>query len=161
MQVQFYVSTYDPITVDKSGIQLVATEDCAVTENCDILRPVLRMMYNPQLAGCNYAYIPLWKKYYFITTDLTTPATALNIGMEVDPLYSNLEELKEVYATVTRSENAVSNFITDNLYTVKSTEQVTTKYFSENPFKTDAFGNNMGYVLTVIGGTKSEVINSD
>lgn len=107
--------------------------------------------------GANYAYIPVFGRYYYITNMIAVDGTwesqtELNPGqlwevhMHVDVLMSYASEIKAQTAIVSRQENRYNLYLDDGTFMTYQNAKVQTKTFSvADPFETQEF------VLVVAG----------
>ena len=66
VNVTFYNFTKEHNSTKQPASGAGASFACLVKEPCDILAPVIELD-TPDPASYNYAYIPAWGRYYFIT----------------------------------------------------------------------------------------------
>lgn len=66
------------------------------------------------LDGYNYAYIPAFKRYYYITSVDSVRNGLTRINMEVDPLMSFASEIKQLKAIISKQEK--DGKITNKMY---------------------------------------------
>lgn len=83
-------------------------------QDTDILAPEISFPYSASYAGANYAYIPAWGRYYFITDMYVTPASRLFLRLAVDVLKTYASSIKAANVNVIRSESAGINYIHDS-----------------------------------------------
>ena len=58
-------SEYNTINKDT---ELIVEKTIALKSECDIVNPYLILKFDDNLSLSNYAYIPQFKRYYFITS---------------------------------------------------------------------------------------------
>lgn len=68
----------------------------------DILNPVFIIAYDSDIISCNYAEISDWGKLYFVKSSIMTDGR-MRVELTVDPLTSNLKEIRELTATIIRT----------------------------------------------------------
>ena len=66
-----------------------------------------------KIAGCNYAYIPQFRRYYYITNIVSATNTTCTIKLHVDVLMSYKNQLMDCYGYVDRQEDICSVMIAD------------------------------------------------
>ena len=147
MNVIFYHSTSDKIKVDKS-LTTITTLSCDVIDDTSILRPRLKVKYNPNLLSSNYIYIPSFNRYYFIT-NITTSKGYLWIDATVDVLMSFKTEIRATKAIIKRQERQFNKYLNDEEYQSYAYE-IISAYAFNTPF-TKA---SVPY-LTLLGGDLS------
>lgn len=69
----------------------------------DEINPTVKIKHNEKLK-VNYAYIPDFERYYFITNIEVYPTAINTLSLEVDVLESFKEDILESNATVSRSK---------------------------------------------------------
>lgn len=112
MNINFYNSKIRKNEVNKSlGVAIVKT--CSLKEGSSIEDPILYMVYDTSLMGCNYVYIPDFSRYYFITGKEIDGKT-LYITCHVDVLKTYATDIKASKGTATRS-NIYNKNIPDSL----------------------------------------------
>lgn len=101
---------------------------------------------------CNYAYIPAFGRYYYITNiislsgqiDLggqyTNPYGLWELHMHVDVLMSYAEGIKQQTAVVARQEEKYNLYLDDGTFMCYQNPKIQTKLFSvTDPFETQEF----------------------
>lgn len=83
-------------------------------DDVNILTPEVSFPYSATYAGANYAYIPEWKRYYFITDMYVTPAGRLFLRLYVDVLKTYASGIMAAQVNVMRSESAGVNQVHDS-----------------------------------------------
>lgn len=84
-------------------------KNCAVKDGITLEDPVIYMTYDSSLLGMNYAYIPDFGRYYFVTGREVDGKT-LYISLHVDVLMSFKNDILASVGTATRS-----NFYNKNI----------------------------------------------
>lgn len=123
MQVRFYAyrkrinSTKTPTQKDTEG-QLSFFADCVLKDNTSVISPQITLIFPQGLlspSSYNYAYIPDFHRYYFVT-DITFVQNRVLYTLACDVLASYWETLKESTQYVLRSASAKNGKIVDMLY---------------------------------------------
>ena len=83
-------------------------------ESIDVLAPEVSFAYSASYAAANYAYIPAWGRYYFISGMRVTPAGRLYLQLKVDVLMTYASAILAAPVNVVRSESAGINYIHDS-----------------------------------------------
>lgn len=153
MTIQFYRNNSKEKTVDKTSfLSLVLSADGFLREESSVLNPVIMLQttdstqaveangepvdangdlieYNYQISDTlpdfNYAYIPDFHRYYFVTEIVSVRNGLWRIGMRVDVLMTYRAQFpwdKEFYAD--RSENRGDSLLDDPLVSFKDEETV-------------------------------------
>lgn len=121
-----------------------------VKQDCSILKPEIVLSLDTigkNYAICNYAYVPQWKRYYFIN-DITLESDGLiALSMEVDVLMSYKSNILSSKQEVIRSESLNSPLYIDNERPLQANKLLYSLKLGTFP---EVSGNN--YFLTVAGG---------
>lgn len=127
-----------------------------------IIDPVVTILLdenNAYRSSCNYAYIPAFNRYYYVTnivavdgitddTSLTTtqPHQIWEFHMHVDVLMSFKDQIRAQSAVVARQEKKYNLMLDDGFFMTYQNPKLQTKLFSvPDPFETQEF------VLVVAG----------
>lgn len=101
MQVNFYNAKIKKNEMNKTlGTPIVKT--CSVKDGITLEDPVIYMAYDTSLLGLNYAYIPDFGRYYFVTGREIDGKT-IYITLHVDVLMSFKNDILTSKGTATRS----------------------------------------------------------
>lgn len=101
MIVNFYNSKIKKNEINKTlGTPIVKT--CSVKDGITLEDPVIYMAYDTSLLGLNYAYIPDFGRYYFVTGREIDGKT-IYITLHVDVLMSFKNDILTSKGTATRS----------------------------------------------------------
>lgn len=84
---------------------------------CDIVNPSILFHQGPHITLHNYAYIPKFKRYYFIT-NWSWQLGLWRADLEVDVLASWKDEIGEQTHYITRSSAASNGNVVDNLFPI-------------------------------------------
>lgn len=157
--IYFYTYTGDPKAVDKSGsLSTPATKTCKLTSPCDVSAPTVILTYSStDLQGYNYAYIPDFGRYYFITARETDSAGQLRLQLQTDGLYTWAADISTWDLIISRSgqpPEGHSTYTRDPLLPLAADREITTYRFNDedNPFNVStATDTSYNYVLNVAG----------
>lgn len=126
--------------------------NCEVYGETTITAPSLILRYDSGLVNCNYAYIPEWLRFYWISNITLVNGGRMVISCVVDPLKSFADSILNLDVNVARNEFERNKLIYDGNYPEEILSTVSVLKFNASPFGVDGGFNT---VLTVIGGTKS------
>lgn len=85
-----------------------------IKEPSSVIDPVILIQADlSMLAGCNYCYIPVFRRFYYITNMKTATNETCTLSLHVDVLQSFNEEIKACSGYVDRNEDIVSPMIAD------------------------------------------------
>lgn len=101
----------------KMGIEIVTDDNITVVYDDNVK---IGLLGNSLLLDCNYAYIPDFKRYYFIDDIVSVNNKLWNISMSVDTLMSFKEEFLQLEGFITRNEYLYDPKINDNLISFKA-----------------------------------------
>lgn len=160
-QIQLGTNISAMNVVDKEFSQLFSAQGTLKTPS-SIIDPVVTILLSNNEAfrtGCNYAYIPAFGRYYYITNIVATtgavddtsqtteqPHQLWEIHMHVDVLMSFKDQIRAQSAVVARQENIYNLMLDDGFFMTYQNPKLQTKLFSvPDPFETQEF------VLVVAG----------
>ena len=101
MDVQFYSTSDDPRTINKTLSNELEITGVRFKDNTNILQPVLELEYNNALFSKNYCHIGNLSRYYFIK-DIVTSQNRLLVYCEIDVLKTYESQIKNTNAFVVR-----------------------------------------------------------
>lgn len=104
-----------------------STFSCTAKEQTDILNPAVTIETSGNLSKYNYARIPNWGRYYFITDIKIIRERLWEITMHVDVLMSYKSQIRELNAIIARQQNDYNVNIKDNerILSADTTEEIT------------------------------------
>lgn len=143
MIVKFLKNKSEYNTINKDT-ELIVEKTIALKSECDIVNPYLILKFDDNLSLSNYAYIPSFKRYYFITSIEILTKNLVGISLHVDVLESFKADVLAGTVHITESSN-VDNYYPkelDSLTSVESHKFISNKELALNPSK----------VLATLGG---------
>lgn len=158
--ISFYQNKSATNVVNKDISQEIVDVDGVLRSGTSVIDPVILVHTdgNPLwVNGANYAYIPAFGRYYYITNMITVdgtfesiseinPTQLWEIHMHVDVLMSYSSQIQEQTAIVARQERQYNLLLDDGIFMAYQNPKVQTKYFSvPGPFESQEF------VLVVAG----------
>lgn len=149
MTINFYNVTDDPRVIQKNVTSLVYSCNANILDNCSIKNPTLVLSYNSSLVSANYFHIPEWNRYYFMGEPVLSPGGRCIVTGKEDVLYTNANEILNLYAYCSRCESKAQNYAVDSAPLSLVTTNVTNLHFAQ---VFTANGTGLQYVLTVKGG---------
>lgn len=153
MEIHFFQNKAEAIRVEKSTFlndRIIMQGN--LREQCSIIEPEILVHLNG-LPNFNYAYIPEFKRYYYIT-DITSVRNDLwRVSMQIDTLMSFKNEILNMECIIGRQENDYNPYIKDDnlpLLPEKNVEQIfgtsnVNGFFKQATEKSEPYC----YVLTV------------
>lgn len=137
--------TFDDVNRSKIESKLVY--------NHSIEEPVF--LVNTDISNYNYAYIHLFKRYYYIEDIVYKENGMQEVHFSVDPLQSFKDDIKDCYGIAERTadDSMVNYRINDGALTVQQNNQVYTMKFKKSNMTTFSFNRNgAGYVVILSAG---------
>lgn len=128
MQIILYQNDSEPEKVDKD-LTAALTLAGSLRNTSEVINPSILIAVNAGIvSGYNYAYIPLFDRYYYIT-DMTSNREGLTtITMRVDVLMSWRTQIRANRAVINHQERAGNVYLNDgtwfhdsrNFYNIKT-----------------------------------------
>lgn len=164
--IYLYKNSAEPIRVVKEAFLTPTIADpndepipvpFTVKGECDILNPVIDLYFDGSttpIITANYAHIPEWQRYYYIT-DVTTVRTGLwQLSLHVDVLYSHATNIAKIPCVCVRNRNVFNSYLIDDRVPLQNNYNV--QYITGSgspliPVKATGAGDYV-YVATVIRG---------
>lgn len=146
MNVYFYSFTKRKNSTLQPSGTLPSPSDCKLKDNCSIHDPVLICQSN--LATWNYAYIPTWGRYYFITDTVYLANNLVEYHMTEDVLASNKIAIGNTVANIAYASDHYNSFIVDPRIKV-STSKYLQKFRASDGHGHYAIFNEGIYLLTI------------
>ena len=145
MQIILYRNQSEPEKVDKD-ITNAMTLAGSLRNTSEVINPaILVAIPAGTLTDYNYAYIPLFDRYYYIT-DMTSNREGLTtISMRVDVLMSWKNQIRQNRAILNHQENAGNTYLNDGTWFHDSRGFYTVKSFS------NGFNDSGEYILITAG----------
>lgn len=118
MRITFY--TFSKKSNSTARPNVTGTDfDCQIKSPSSIVNPIIQLSKASEPITFNYAYIPDWKRYYFIT-DITYGIGLWVLSLRVDVLGTYRNQILSSSQYVLRNANDFNDNIVDNLYPVKA-----------------------------------------
>lgn len=122
------------------------TYDCLLIDETSLMDPVFKLAIGSNPIGKNYAYVPDFDRYYFIT-DITSSQNFWFISCTCDVLASFKTEIGAETHYVVRSAQAYDEYISDNFYPTK-VNPIRIRSVASNPF---SWSQGHSYVVGIVG----------
>ena len=100
-----YGTTDDSRVIDKT-LTAIKTLTAKPAEPMTILTPRVVIDYDADVIAANYAYIPEFGRYYYITDISIATGNRMTVSLTVDVLKTYADEIRECGGVVSRSEAA-------------------------------------------------------
>ncbi len=101
--VQFGQCAADPRVFHKTPVFTV-TALCDIHEPTDVMNPVITVSTRGDYLSCNYAYIPAWERYYYITSITATTGNMMTVTLHEDVLMS-FPEIENLVCALQKQES--------------------------------------------------------
>lgn len=103
LSVNFGITTDDPITVNKT-FSARFTKELDPLDEVDEINPYFELQYDSSYFSnqINYAYVPTFKRYYFVKKALL-PSNMMGLQLNVDVLKSNEEGIMNTSCIIRRT----------------------------------------------------------
>lgn len=111
-----------------------------------VLNPSIRIESADNISTYNYAYIPEFGRYYYITDIVSIRTNCWVVSLRCDVLMSYKDEIKTITGVVVRQESNPNKLLVDRLERIQSDKEIDILYYP------DAFSKNLQYVLVTAGG---------
>ena len=143
MVIQFLHNKSEYNTINKDT-ELIVEKTITLKNDCDLVNPYVVLKLDDVLFLSNYAYIPKFKRYYFITGIEILSKTLVAVSMHVDVLESFKSDILTGAVHITESSNTDSYYPKelDSLTSMESHKFISNKELALNPSK----------VLATLGG---------
>lgn len=133
--------TFDTVNYSKIEGKLVY--------NQSMLSP--KFVITGDITGYNYAYIPMFNRYYYITDIECNNGSVETVSFKVDALNSFKSQIDEFDVILERQENKVAPLLNDSQYWTTQNKTVIPKYFEGSSGKVKFSRANNVFILTIAG----------
>lgn len=136
MDIVLYTNNSDDNVINKELVE-IATVDAKFKKQSSIVNPVLVLEKDAEekILGCNYVYIPKFKRYYFVVDIEVFPSKIFNLTLNVDVLESFKQDILSCKGFVSRQ--------------VDYNKYYNSEYESEVKKEVDVFKSNAALDLTI------------
>lgn len=135
MQVTLYKNLSSPETLNKTLNTAVNAFTCSLKDDTDVNNPVILISKSKvsDVVSFNYAYLDLFKRYYYLELPKERLGGMLEIQGHVDVLMSHRNTIKNLNALVERQENFYNLYLPDLKIPNMSYARVQTRLFPQQP----------------------------
>lgn len=155
MQIDLMKITDDERTVIKHPVTVASINAVLKTDLENILNPVLEVTQINYFADVNYAYLPTFGRYYFVTPAVLYGGRC-QYALTVDPLTTYAAQILAKSGHMVRAEQAGINEIPDNQLPISQNRRIRCIEFSGGDFNIDtATATSYNFILNVAGGAQS------
>lgn len=136
-------------TIPKNKMFRNLTNEITLTGNVkdtfDILNPIVQFNYNANLKNVNYAYIPEYGRYYFVSPPIISGKTAY-LKMHVDVLFTYRNIIMKSPCIAIRSSNRGNLYFQDDYIQFEEGYRYNVSKF---PYRFDAESGT--YIICISG----------
>lgn len=136
MQIILYQCRAENRQVNKSEMisEVANLSGTLRQKNVSVINPTITIAYSKDIFSCNYAYIPEFNRYYFITGFSNVVNGIVDVSMHVDVLMSFKDEFLKNNGYIDTSLNYGNFYLNDpNTPVQQNTDLFTVKQFN-SPF---------------------------
>lgn len=157
-----YTCKCDRKVVKKGGFldnETPITGTFRLKDDCSMARPVIQLARSTvqnksiQLSKCNYAYVELFQRYYFIDDIIFQNDGLMELHLTVDVLFTYVDKILESQQEVVRSQSVNTPQYVDNerpLFFERELDASASEVFGQVPENQGQ--GTVNYYLTVAGG---------
>ena len=144
MTITLYNNISEYNAVNKSITELT-TLTGTLREESSIIDPVITISdIDDYISSVNYAYIPDFNRYYFITNIESVRDNLWRISFHVDVLYTYRAEIKSNHAIIERNEDQYDLKLNDGLFKTQQNPRIA-------QFSFPSGFNTWNFVLAIAG----------
>lgn len=143
MTINLYTTASEKNAVNKT-LSEVATLTGTLRESSSIINPVIHISGDATITGANYAYIPDFGRYYFVTGVESVRNGLWRFYLHVDVLYTYRAQIKANPAIIQRNEIDYDLKLNDGLFKVQQNPRIA-------QFSFPAGFTNWNFVLAIAG----------
>lgn len=151
--VMLYKNSSENERVDKTDY-LTAVESvmCVLRDECSIINPELILTLN-RVPDFNYVYIPVFRRYYYVTNFVSMRKDLWSISLDIDVLMTYKEGIYNLQAFVERNQFNSNPLLVDKKRVVEEGINVET-YSIDNMLLSNTFIQPNTDVMYVLNGYK-------
>lgn len=117
-------------------------------QETSIVNPVIRINGDSSIVGYNYAYIPEFSRYYFITDIVAVVNGIWDISFSVDVLMSYKQQILALPVIVRRQESNFNSYLSDGQRLIAADDTINIV----QPSGSYSYDGQERYFLLVAGG---------
>ena len=145
----FTISLFKTASENKRVVKTITHEKQLSGElrnQTSVLNPSIRIESADNISTYNYAYIPEFGRYYYITDITSVRTNCWIISLRCDVLMSYSDQIKAITGVVVRQESNPNKLLVDRLERLQSNKEIDILYYP------DAFSKNLQFILVTAGG---------
>lgn len=146
MQLYLYTTSDEHEKINKN-VSRETLVNFSVKEETNILQPVIFISGSlDNITSFNYAHVPDWKRYYYITNCEIVRTNMYRLTLKVDVLMSHKTGILNNKAILKRSEMIYDSYLQNSNIKMEAYKQIQTKSFNYT------FVPETSLLLTTLGG---------
>lgn len=147
VDVSFYINHSDNREVNKN-LTLLKSTTATLKQDTSTVSPAIIVPNDTELYSCNYIYIDVFKRYYYVS-DIRLSKQLMHVyTSESDVLMSFKAHILDLTATLERQSMLFNTYLDDSEMLTYSNALVTTREFP------NVMRISESLVMTVTGGTE-------
>lgn len=148
--IEIYQNSAEVNRVDKTGyLTNVGTLSGALRDECSMLAPSI-VYQSESVPTFNYVYIPIFNRYYFVTSLSSVSKNVWRMELNCDVLMSYKNEILLLHGVIGRQENDFNPLLIDDELPTQNNPIVEVIDIPSNTFNTQSSAGH-NFLLTVIG----------
>lgn len=149
--INLYQNSAEVTRVDKEQFLVgVGTLSGALREECSMLTPSI-VYQSADVPTFNYVYIPIFNRYYFVTSLSSVSKNVWRMELNCDVLMTYKEQIFQLQGVIGRQETDFNPLLVDNELPTQNNPIVEVIDIPSDAFNTKTTGIRHNYVITVIG----------
>ena len=133
----------------KKHVSVVPTGGVVPMEGINIVSPQLILKGDTSLLSKNYAYIPDFRRFYFVSNVEVAPSNIYTLSLTEDVLMSFRDEILKCEAMLSRSADFRNYYLHDDRLPITQQTLTWNHAFSDTPFRE----KNFDAIVTFLGPT--------
>lgn len=148
--IDIYQNSAEVNRVDKTDyLTNVGTISGALRDECSMLTPSI-VYESAEVPTFNYVYIPIFNRYYYVTSLSSVKKNMWRMELNCDVLMSYRNQIKLLQGIIGRQENTYNDYLVDNEVPTENSPQVTIIDIPSSAFTTTQTGQVYCYVMSTI-----------
>lgn len=149
--INLYQNSAEVNRVDKEEfLEEVGTLSGALREECSMLTPSI-VYQSESVPTFNYVYIPIFNRYYFVTSLSSVNKNVWRMELNCDVLMTYKNEILLLEGVIGRQESDFNPLLVDNELPTQNNPIVEVIDIPSETFDTQTTDNKHNFLLTVIG----------
>lgn len=142
MTINFYLTKSEASKLDKE-LTATTSKTGELRDECNLIDPVIEFEYDTNITASNYAYIPAFNRFYFISSIKVT-GKRITVQLHSDVLSSFKNDIKNSTGHITRSASNPNYYLPDSMVTKQANVQVYTRKIGAGFTRADKYLITLG-----------------